>query len=92
SLLKFAHRTISLERLFNIMCGKTEHDDWLPDRFYEIPTLVEGEETLCNRAVFSKMHKEYYNALGWNEKGVPEEKTLKNLGMEEFMLGEYITI
>ncbi len=91
SLLKFAHRTISLERLFNIRCGKTENDDWLPDRFYEIPTLVEGEETLCSRDVFSKMHKEYYNALGWNEKGVPEDATLENLGMEKFMAREYKT-
>ncbi len=92
SLLKFAHRTVSLERLFNIMCGKTEKDDWLPDRFYTIPTLVEGENTLCNRDVFSKMHKEYYNALGWSEKGVPEDKTLRDLGMEEFILKEKLAV
>ncbi|MCK5198401.1 MAG: aldehyde ferredoxin oxidoreductase family protein [Spirochaetales bacterium] len=90
SLLKFAHRTVSLERLFNIMCGKTENDDWLPDRFYEIPTKVEGEDTLCSREVFRRMHKEYYRALGWNDDGVPENKTLRNLGMEEFIPEEQL--
>lgn len=92
SLLKFAHRTVSLERLFNLKCGKTEKDDWLPDRFYELPTKVEGEDVLCSRDEFEKMHLEYYRALGWNDKGIPENKTLKNLGMEEFISEEALTV
>ena len=83
SLLKFAHRTVTLERLFNIMCGRTKDDDWLPDRFFSIPTEVDGEKVVCNRDVFSKMHKEYYNALGWNDDGIPKTETIKNLDLEE---------
>lgn len=92
SLLKFAHRTVSLERLFNIMCGRIKDDDWLPDRFYSIPTEVDGEKVICNRNVFSRMHREYYNALGWNDEGIPEIETLKNLGMEEFISEEELTV
>lgn len=92
SLLKFAHRTISLERLFNIKCGKTEKDDWLPDRFFEIPAKVEGTDTICNRGEFRKMHREYYRALGWNDIGIPENETLKNLGIEEFITGEQLAV
>jgi len=92
SLLKFAHRTVSLERLFNIQCGKTDKDDWLPDRFYEIPTKVEGEDVLCSRNEFERMHLEYYRALGWNDRGIPENETLKSLGMEEFILKEKLVV
>ena len=92
SLLKFAHRTVTLERLFNIKCGKTEKDDWLPDRFFEIPAKVEGNDTVCDREEFRKMHREYYRALGWNEIGIPENKTLKNLGIEEFITEEQLAV
>ncbi len=91
SLLQFAQRTVSLERLFNIRCGKTDKDDWLPDRFFKIPTQVEGEDVLCNREVFSRMHKEYYRAMGWNDNGIPENETLRRLGMEEFVQKEQVT-
>ena len=65
------------------MCGRTKDDDWLPDRFFSIPTEVDGEKVVCNRDVFSKMHKEYYNALGWNDDGIPKTETIKNLDLEE---------
>ena len=92
SLLKFAHRTVSLERLFNIRCGKSAKDDWLPARFFEIPTKVDGEDVLCSRDVFQKMHQEYYRALGWDDSGMPKSETLKKLGMEEFFSEELMAV
>ena len=46
---------------------------------------------MCNREVFSRMHKEYYRAMGWNDNGIPENETLRRLGMEEFVQKEQVT-
>lgn len=74
-----AHRTITLERLFNIKCGFTDADDWLPDRFYTEPIQTGEGDLVCNRQAFDKMHKEYYFSLGWDSTGKPTRETLKKL-------------
>ena len=33
-LQRIGHRVYTLERLFNVQCGLTTEDDWLPDRFF----------------------------------------------------------
>ena len=84
-LQRLGHRIFTLERLFNVMCGKGPKDDWLPDRFFEEPITVDGKEKVCDRSAFAQMHGEYYDAMGWDEAGVPTEETLRSLQLEEFV-------
>jgi aldehyde:ferredoxin oxidoreductase len=78
-LKTIAHRTITLERLFNMKCGFTDADDWLPDRFYSESIHTEEGDVVCDRSAFDKMHKEYYFSMGWDTSGKPAMKTLEIL-------------
>ena len=79
SLERIAWRILTLERMFNILAGFTEDDDWLPDHFYTESLEIEGSSVSCSRQAFNQMHKEYYEAMGWNRNGLPKEDTLKEL-------------
>jgi aldehyde:ferredoxin oxidoreductase len=85
SLTKIAGRVITLEKFFNILCGLTQDDDWLPDRFYSEPIQANGFTAICRRKEFQKMHHEYYDSLGWDRNGKPTEKTLQELELLEIM-------
>jgi aldehyde:ferredoxin oxidoreductase len=80
-----AHRTLTLERLFNGLCGLTYKDDWLPDRFYSEPLHTDDGDFICNRKAFEKMHKEYYDSMGWDESGKPTKEILEKLGLAPFV-------
>lgn len=82
-LQRVAWRTYTLERLFNIKCGFTADDDWLPDRFYEEPVQTDEGARVCPRDAFRKMHVEYYRAMGWDDHGVPTDETLENLELRD---------
>lgn len=81
SLERIAWRTLTLERMFNTLAGFTANDDWLPSRFYSEPLEIEGRLIVCDRKEFHQMHREYYEAMGWNEEGIPEAETLEALGL-----------
>ncbi len=84
-LQRIAWRTFTLERLFNIKCGFTKNDDWLPDRFYQDPVDTRERIAVCNRESFRKMHTEYYRAMGWDDDGYPMAETLEKLELREFI-------
>lgn len=90
-LQTIAVRTLTLERIFNILAGFTAKDDWLPDRFYNEAIEVEGHSVLCDRDAFAQMHQEYYRAMGWDEEGIPKEKTLDTLDLFEFLPDRFIS-
>jgi len=79
TLERIAWRTLTLERMFNLLAGFTANDDWLPDRFYTESLEIEGRSMVCDRQAFSRMHIEYYHAMGWDMDGNPREETLENL-------------
>ena len=58
------------------------HDD-NPKRFYEpLPSGPDaGEKT--EKAEVEKLKREYYKAVGWDEKGIPKPKELKRLGLAD---------
>jgi len=85
TLKEIARRTITMERIFNMLCGLNDQDDWLPDRFYNEPVQTKMGSAICNRKAFQKMHKEYFNSVGWDDNGKPKEKTLKDLELEDFI-------
>jgi len=84
-LQRIARCTFTLERLFNIKCGFTKDDDWLPDRFYHDPVDTGERSAVCNQKAFQKMHREYYRAMGWDDDGVPTDDTLEKLGLKDFV-------
>ena len=84
-LQRIGHRVYTLERLFNVMCGLTAEDDWLPVRFFEMPAKVDGKDTVCDRKAFERMHREYYVAMGWDSNGVPTPATLAKLEIDELV-------
>ncbi|GAK57459.1 aldehyde ferredoxin oxidoreductase [Candidatus Vecturithrix granuli] len=84
-LQKTAWRTLTLERLFNIRCGFTKNDDWLPARFFEIPVDTGERIAVCNRDAFEQMHQEYYQSLGWDEEGIPTQDTIHKLELQDFV-------
>ena len=85
TLKELAHRTITLERIFNTMCGFTDKDDWLPDRFYDQSIQTKDGMVICEREVFRKMHLEYYRSVGWDDSGKPTRETLKKLELTDFL-------
>ncbi len=58
------------------------HDD-NPPRFYEpLPSgPFKGKTT--DRKTFEEMRRQYYKAIGWDENGIPESETLRELGLED---------
>ena len=76
-----SRRVLTLERLFNLLCGFTAADDWLPGRFYRDPIAVEEGPVVCPEEDFRAMRAEYYESLGWDERGVPRAATLSELGL-----------
>ena len=84
-LERIARRTLTLEKLFNILCGFGIADDWLPERFFNEPIIVDGGERVCNRDEFSRMRAEYYEALGWDERGIPTRESITKLHLDELI-------
>ena len=81
-----AERANNMERLFNIREGLTREDDWLVDRYFDLPTklgipAIRGKT--IDREKFRKMIDEYYQHHGWDENGVPAPETLKRLGINK---------
>ncbi|MFO7792190.1 MAG: aldehyde ferredoxin oxidoreductase C-terminal domain-containing protein [Candidatus Saliniplasma sp.] len=81
-MYKTGERIYNLERLFNLE-QKPDIDEKLhvPEQF-RTPTEVEGlnGENFTEEQV-RKMLADYYKARGWDEKGVPTDKKLKELGL-----------
>jgi aldehyde:ferredoxin oxidoreductase len=84
-LERVSRRTITLEKLFNLLCGFGLDDDWLTERFFTEPILVEGREMKCDRDEFAMMRAEYYESLGWDEHGIPTVDTFEELSLDEII-------
>ncbi len=76
-VLQAAERIYNLERVFLLKAGSTE--DTLPPKMLNEP-LPDGPAK-GRVAELEKMLPEYYAERGWDEKGVPTEKKLKELGL-----------
>ncbi len=80
-------RIITLERCFNRREGISRKDDVLPKRLLT-EKLPEGPKkgAVVTPEEMKKMQDEYYAYFGWDEDGLPTEKTLRELGLE-FAIG-----
>jgi len=78
-LTAMGERIWNLERLFNNAAGFTAKDDDLPPRLKTEPAKTGPAKGKVNE--IDKMRPEYYQARGWDAKGVPTKETLKRLGL-----------
>jgi aldehyde:ferredoxin oxidoreductase len=70
-LMKAGERIYNLERYYNNLCGFTGKDDTLPEKFLKQPGTGPAAGHVCE---LDKMKKEYYEARGWVDGVVPEQK------------------
>jgi aldehyde:ferredoxin oxidoreductase len=82
------HRIIHIQRAALLLGGPDifwdpMFDDDNPPRFYEpLPTgPYKGKTT--DRKAFEEMKKQYYEAIGWDENGIPKSEVLKKLGLQD---------
>ncbi len=75
-VLKTGERIYNLERLYNNMNGFREGSDYLPKRFTEEPSTLQGSKGHVSE--LGQMLADYYKARSWNNGVVPEAK-LKEL-------------
>ncbi len=79
---KTGERIYTLERLMITGEGISRKEDTLPARYFEEP-IPEGPSRgeVVSREEFSKMLNEYYKLHGWDEEGIPKNRTLRRLGL-----------
>ena len=83
-----APRILHLQRAVLLLGGpdvkwKPKLDDDNPPRFWEpLPSGPYKGKTL-DRTEFEEARREYFEAAGWNENGVPKPETLRRLGLED---------
>jgi len=76
-----ADRIYTLEKLFNLREGFTREDDSLPWRSIHEP-MPDGPSK-GNTVPLESMLNDYYRERGWDKNGIPTQKTLKALGLED---------
>jgi aldehyde:ferredoxin oxidoreductase len=81
-LEEIENRVATLERLFNVEAGATAEDDSLPERFADVPIVVEGKERRVSREDQERMKKDYYAVRGWDAEGRPTPELLRTLGIK----------
>ena len=79
SLLEAGDRVYTLERLFLNRAGFSRTDDTLPPRMLEEP-MPEGPAQ-GHVVELEEMLPEFYELRGWDEKGIPTDEKLEELGL-----------
>jgi len=80
-LLEIGERIVTGERVFNVRMGLTREDDRLPEKFTTEP--VEKGPVKGSVVDLEGMLEEFYSQMGWNDRGIPEEDRLEELGLLE---------
>jgi aldehyde:ferredoxin oxidoreductase len=81
-------RILQIQRAMLLLGGpdhqwNSEKDDENPPRFYEpLPSGPYAGKT-TNRKTFEESKQEYYEAVGWDKKGIPKPETLRKLGLND---------
>jgi aldehyde:ferredoxin oxidoreductase len=81
-------RILQIQRAMLLLGGqdakwKPEKDDENPPRFYEpLPTGPYAGKT-TDRNAFEDSKQEYYEAVGWNNEGIPKPEILRRLGLQD---------
>ncbi|MCK5823691.1 MAG: hypothetical protein KAG95_06785, partial [Bacteroidales bacterium] len=78
-LMKVGERIWNLERMFNLKAGITAVDDTLPKRLLNDPVTSGPNKGHVHR--LPELLPKYYKLRGWDEKGVPTDEKIKELGL-----------
>jgi len=84
---ELAPRIIHIQQAAQLLGGpdikwRPGEDDDNPPRFYEpLPSGPHKGET-TDREEFQRRRSEYYQAIGWDESGIPKSETLQEMGLE----------
>lgn len=73
--MKVGEQIFNLQRLYNVRCGISRKDDFLPPRFL---TLQRNRDKL---PPLGQLLSDYYNYRGWSEDGIPTLEKLEELGL-----------
>jgi aldehyde:ferredoxin oxidoreductase len=88
-LMTVGARIWNLGRLLNLREGVRRGDDRLPDRILETPHPDGGAAGKAPGApAFAEALDEYYALRGWDADGIPTERTLRRLGLDDLDLGK----
>jgi aldehyde:ferredoxin oxidoreductase len=77
--IKTGERIFNLKRLYNVKCGISRKDDFLPPRILTWKRVGEGRSS--NLPPLGTMLGEYYEYRGWSEDGIPSKEKLDELGI-----------
>jgi aldehyde:ferredoxin oxidoreductase len=80
-LIRVGERIWNLERLYNLREGFSRADDTLPRRLLEEPVPEGPSKGWVSH--LPEMLDEYYRFRGWDENGVPTDRKLEELGLDE---------
>ena len=76
--IRCGERGYTLERALDCKFGISAKDDTLPKKLTDVPQDPDNPKT---KVPLERMKKTYYRARGWDQNGVPTQKTLKKLGI-----------
>ena len=79
-LMEVGERLYNLKRAYNVLMGVNAERDVVAPRILE--NLRPGKPISEGRKLFFDMRKEYYEARGWDENGIPTRERLLSLGLE----------
>jgi len=68
-LIRTGEKVAAIEKLFNIRHSKGDIKDSLPEMFFN-----KDKSHGLTRENFETMLLEYYQAMGWDEKGIPSQQ------------------
>lgn len=80
-LIRVGERVWNLERMYNLREGFTRADDTLPRRLLEEPVPDGPSKGWVSH--LPEMLDEYYRFRGWDENGVPTQRKLEELGLQD---------
>jgi len=77
-------RIYNLEKAYNVREGWTRKDDWLPPRVFKDPILWgPAKGSVVTEEELNFLLDDYYSSRGWTEDGMPAEKKLIELGLND---------
>jgi aldehyde:ferredoxin oxidoreductase len=80
--MKTVERGITLSRIFNLREGFSDKDDTLPKRFFTTSSIGPLKDKKIESEEHYSAKKAYYQMLGWDEKGIPSNGRIAELGIE----------
>ncbi len=84
-LMEIGEKISNITRMINIRNGRTRKDDTLPQRFFKeehLAGIFKGK--YMSMEIFDQWLDMYYQARGWDPKGIPTDAKLKELDLDHF--------